>query len=307
MSNGNQQQLVVESFYQRTPSPCIDVTSFDDDGDIDETKKPKCAYVQPLRSCSAGSVTNKSLLAAHNCKSDSEFSDRYFTASSGDDLYTEDDTDGEEDDEQLCIDLDLDGSNLSGLHIDLKTLSAVSSMLAHYNPIIQSDENGMPVFVAPPPPPEHEYYDQSDDDVLTDDVLTTDQSDTGGDKRPSVDTTGSYGGSTSSECVAKRETDLAEEDFESALAELDDAILKQDTGGLFSDAITELTDVMEKMANFISDPPKQAPPTEEAATTTQEPPQPAPQTPEPIQQPTEQTSESKTTPVPSEDTKQSQN
>lgn len=230
-------QVESESFFQRTASPCIDVTSFDDD--VSVSRKTSCTY-EPLRDNEDGRLL--STPAKRNYRSDSDFSDsRYFTASSGDELYDDDDDD--EDDDGMCINLDcIDGNSLSGLHIDLKTLSAVSSMLAHYNPIIQSDNYGNPIFVAPPPPPYDEYYaEHSDDD----------------EKQPSVDnaTTTSSESTSSVENEAKRETDLAEEDFDSALQELDDAILQQDTGGLFSDAITELTDVMEKMANFISDPP----------------------------------------------------
>jgi len=59
----------------------------------------------------------------------------------------------------LCLDLTVGDSNpdLSGM-IDIQTLSAYSSMFAHYNPVIQSDEKGNPIFVSPPPPPDENTF-----------------------------------------------------------------------------------------------------------------------------------------------------
>lgn len=175
-------------------------------------------------------------------RSDSDFSDRYFTASSGDELYDDDDDD---DDGQLCINLDLNEKSLTGMHIDLQTLSAYSSMLTRYNPIIQSDELGNPVFVAPPPPPYEDWSStcEDDDSCDDDDALTS---------SPETSSAGEISD-------VRTETEIAEEDFASALHELDEVI---ETGGadsangsgIFSDALTELTDVMERMANFINDP-----------------------------------------------------
>jgi len=44
----------------------------------------------------------------------------------------------------------------------------------------------------------------------------------------------------------------ADDDYQNALQELDEALADQDRT-LFSDAMTELTDVMEKMANFVGE------------------------------------------------------
>uniref|UniRef100_H2ZM41 Uncharacterized protein n=1 Tax=Ciona savignyi TaxID=51511 RepID=H2ZM41_CIOSA len=126
----------------------------------------------------------------------------------------------------MCIRLDSDDdtTSLSGLHINLKTLQAVSSMLAHYHPIIQSDCNGNPIFVAPPPP-EDEY--QSPEGAP--------QSTSG---RAILDSTAS-----------RDSTMTGDDDYQCALQELDDVIISQDHT-LLSDALCELTDVMEKMTYF---------------------------------------------------------
>lgn len=185
--------------------------------DIAVTKCESKYYKSEKSESSSDSNQNRQnhLKAVH---SDVDFSDRYLTASSGDDLFDDDD-----EDDGFCIRLDSDADSLSGLHIDLSTLQAVSSMLAHYKPIIQSDRYGNPVFVPPPPP----------------------MSPTSERKDPNY--------SFSSEIDV-------EDEFQCALRELDDVLLDQhSTSGVFqpeskgsflSDAMTELTDVMEKMTYF---------------------------------------------------------
>lgn len=184
----DEEQEITTSFYHRAPSPCVDVTSFEHDLTYNPINCRKTLKNKEI-------LKKDTLLVTKDYnffKNDGELSDRYYTASSGDDLFDEDNRD-----DALCLDLTMDGNN-PGM-IDIQTLSAYSSMFAHYNPIIQSDERGNPVFVAPPPP--------SDENTSN----TT-------DKIPSA------------------------------------TILEQEVS--FTNAITELTDVMEKMANFINDPSK---------------------------------------------------
>jgi len=200
------------SFYHRAPSPCIDVTSFEHD----------LVYtpVHLRKSLKSEEVCNNDLLLVNkknnNFKSDSELSDRYYTASSGDDL--------DDRDNALCLDLTVGDSNpdLSGM-VDIQTLSAYSSMFAHYNPIIQSDEKGNPIFVSPPPPTDENTFNLPN--------------------------------KSHSETIVPQETSL-KNDVKNSNFEMHNNLINKQQPGVFSDAITELTDVMEKMANFINDPSK---------------------------------------------------
>lgn len=162
--------------------------------------------------------------------------DRYFTASSGDERYDDDEDDDfneDDDDDGMCImldsdDEDADAGSLSGLHINLKTLQAVSNMLAHYTPIIQRDINGNPVFVAPPPP----TYDISANATPTKPLTQP--------KSPLRTILSSSGG------------DEVTEEFQIALQELENVIsAEEDT--FFVDKMSELTDVMEKMTYFATE------------------------------------------------------
>jgi len=196
-------------------------------------KKPniavtKCDSTQVLlKNNDSSSDSNPHHLKAVN--SDFDCSDRYLTASSGDDLFDNDDFDDDDDDgdDGFCIRLDSDAESLSGLHIDLSTLKDVSRMLAHYKPIIQSDRYGNPIFVPPPPP--------------------SDLNSDGNEQKAGYL-------SFSSEIEV-------EDEFQCALRELDDVILNDGTndqsgtlfqqdGTFLSDAMSELTDVMEKMTYF---------------------------------------------------------
>lgn len=188
-------------------------------------KRPDIAVSKCESKCykseESSSDSNRNHLKAIN--SDVDCSDRYLTASSGDDIFDAEDYDDDEDD-GFCIRLDSDADSLSGLHIDLSTLQAVSSMLAHYKPIIQSDRYGNPIFVPPPPP----------------------MSPTSDGKEPNY-------------LSFSSEIDV-EDEFQCALRELDDVLLDQHSPsalfqpeskvGFLSDAMSELTDVMEKMTYF---------------------------------------------------------
>ncbi|XP_002127061.2 uncharacterized protein LOC100186751 [Ciona intestinalis] len=206
---------IMHSPIHRTMSPDIAVTSYDDGPVTSPTMR---SQVQDFTSLAPPQTQRYDT-------SDGERSDRYYTASSGDENF-DDDYDDDDDEDGMCIRLDSDDdtTSLSGLHINLKTLQAVSSMLAHYHPIIQSDPYGNPIFVAPPPP-EDEYSEQ--DGAMA--------SASGRD----------FLGSTTSHDT----TLTGDDDYQCALQELDDVIIGQDQT-LLSDALTELTDVMEKMTYF---------------------------------------------------------
>jgi len=208
----DEEQEITTSFYHRAPSPCVDVTSFEHDLTYNPINCRKTLKNKEI-------LKKDTLLVTKDYnffKNDGELSDRYYTASSGDDLFDEDNRD-----DALCLDLTMDGNN-PGM-IDIQTLSAYSSMFAHYNPIIQSDERGNPVFVAPPPP--------SDENTSN----TT-------DKIPSA-------------TILEQEVSFTNE-FKNPSFVIDNNLMNKQQPGVFSDAITELTDVMEKMANFINDPSK---------------------------------------------------
>nr|XP_039274716.1 uncharacterized protein LOC120348618 [Styela clava] len=162
--------------------------------------------------------------------------DRYFTASSGDERFDDEDDDSndEDDDDGMCImldsdDEDADAGSLSGLHINLKTLQAVSNMLAHYTPIIQRDMNGNPVFVAPPPP----IGDVS--------ANATPTKHTASEKSPLRTILSSSGG------------DDVTEEFQIALQELENVVISAEEDTLFVDKMSELTEVMEKMTYFAAE------------------------------------------------------
>ncbi|XP_076823939.1 uncharacterized protein LOC143469997 [Clavelina lepadiformis] len=210
----------------RTTSPDIKVSSYDEEeeGGINGNAiKDGSSLAPPCRK-----VTMESL-------SDGDKSDRYFTASSGDDFDYDDDDDG------VCIRLDSDddedNQSLSGLHINLKTLQAVSSMLAHYSPVIQRDMYGNPLFIAPPPPPEDEYFN--------------DEESAGSSITPQL--YGYHDAPHSPSAQSHDSTLTGEDEFQCALQELEDALNGQDQS-LLSDAMCELTDVMEKMTYFSADP-----------------------------------------------------
>lgn len=186
-------------------------------------------------------VISENCLAPKNIGANDSFSesDRYYTASSGEESDDQLPTDDDDDDDGLCIRLDSDDDNqsLSGLHINLKTLQAVSSMLAHYSPVIQSDRHGNPMFVAPAPPPEEDYASSG-----------------ASTPRKAASKTNS---ARNSKCGAKKRQVKAAavtepDDYEGALQQLDDAIYSQDKS-LLSDAMTELTNVMEKMTRYNDD------------------------------------------------------
>lgn len=185
----------------------------------------------------SNSVNTLFPLSADHDRGESDGDSRYYTASSGDEKYYDDDEDDDyidddDDDDGMCIMLDSDNDetgSLSGLHINLETLQAVSNMLAHYTPIIQRDSHGNPVFVPPPPP---EDYD---------------------DITPIVSPC--KAASNSRDNITSTSSEVAEE-LQSALQELENILIAEEDTFLV-DKMNELTEVMEKMANCAAEEAEQ--------------------------------------------------